>query len=87
MTGRVLPFPGGLRRSVPRVTAIRARITRAGFREDDLRWILSCSCGWGQIEHAAGEATRAKRAHDAEHRRAEAAHPAGKGLPGGGGPA
>lgn len=80
MSGRVLPFPGRPERALP-----RAKVTKAGFRQEDLRWILSCACGWNQIEHSAAEASRAKREHDAQHRAAEAAHSAGKGRPSGDG--
>lgn len=72
MTGRLLSFPPAPERRLP-----RARVTRVGFRKDDLRWIVSCPCGLNAIEHVAAEASRRKRAHDAEHRAAEAWHPAG----------
>ena len=62
----------------------RATVTKAGFRDDDVRFIVGCSCGFSRVEHVKAEASRVKRAHDAEHRRAEAAHPAGKALPSGG---
>lgn len=77
MTGQLLPFPAG--RRLP-----RAQVTQAGFRPEDLRFIVGCSCGFSRVEHVKAEASRVKRAHDAEHRRAEAAHPAGKARPGGG---
>lgn len=79
MSGRLLPFPTA--RRLPRAT-----VTQAGFRPGDLRFIVGCSCGFSRVERIAAEASRVKRAHDAEHRRAEAAHPAGKArlLPGGG---
>lgn len=80
MTGQLLPFPTGRRRP-------RASVTRAGFRSDDVRFIVACPCGFSRIERVAAEAARVKRGHDAEHDRAEAAHPAGKALPGGGDPA
>lgn len=73
MSGRVIPMPGKPERQLPRV-----RVVRAGFRRDDLRWILTCPCGWNRIEHVPAEASRSKREHDSEHRRAERAHPAGK---------
>ena len=77
MTGQILPLPNNRRRS-------RASVTRAGFRDEDLRFIVGCPCGFSRVEHIAAEASRVKRAHDAEHRRAEDAHPAGKALPDGG---
>lgn len=77
MTGQLLPFPTS--RRLP-----RASVTKAGFRDEDLRFIVGCSCGFSRVEHVKTEASRVKRAHDAEHRRAEAAHPAGKALPSGG---
>ncbi|MEU2418933.1 hypothetical protein ABZ546_14250 [Brachybacterium paraconglomeratum] len=77
MTGQLLPFPTGRRRP-------RATVTKAGFRDDDVRYIVGCSCGFSRVEHVKTEASRVKRVHDAEHRRAEAAHPAGKALPAGG---
>lgn len=80
MSGRVLQFPDRPERALP-----RAKVTKAGFRQEDLRWILSCACGWNQIEHTAADASRAKREHDARHRAAETAHPAGRALPKGGG--
>ena len=79
MTAKLLPFqarPAGRR---PRAT-----VTRAGFREDDLRFIVGCPCGFNRIERIAAEASRVRREHNAAHQRAEAAHPAGKGLPQGG---
>lgn len=78
MSGRVLPFPGRPGRSLPRAT-----VTRAGFRKEDLRWIVACVCGFNAIEHVAAEASHRKREHDAAHRAAERAHPAGKARPGG----
>jgi hypothetical protein len=80
MSGRILPFPTGRR-------APRATVTRAGFRDDDVRFIVGCACGFSRIERIAAEASRVKRAHDAEHRATEAAHPAGKARPSGGDPA
>ena len=78
MTGQILPFPNNHRRP-------RATVTRAGFRDEDLRFIVGCRCGFSRTITGAAEASRMKRAHDAEHLRAETAHPAGKALPGGGG--
>ena len=82
MNARILDMKA--RRARPR---LRAHVSRVGFRLDDMRWIVSCPCGWGRVEHVRSEADRAKRGHDAEHRRAEAAHPAGKGIDRGGDPA
>lgn len=78
MSGRVLPFPGGQERRLPHAT-----VTRAGFRKEDLRWIVACACGFNTIEHVPAEASRRKREHNAAHRAAERAHPAGKARPGG----
>ena len=79
MTAKLIPFqarPAGRR---PRAT-----VTKVGFRPDDVRFIVSCPCTFNRIERIAAEASRVKREHNAAHQRAEAAHPAGKGLPQGG---
>lgn len=65
----------------------RARITRIGFDPERITFAVTCRCGMSSTVHSEGEARERKREHDAAHRRAEAAHPAGKarrgGTPGG----
>lgn len=78
MTGQLLPFPAGRCRP-------RASVTRVGAAREAVRLIVGCRCGFSRTITVAAEASRVKRAHDAEHRRAEDAHPAGKALPGAGG--
>lgn len=77
MTASLIPFP--VRRARYRIS-----IEQMGFRPDDLRWVVACSCGHADVRHDRGDARRAASQHRSEHDRAERAHPAGKSRPGGG---
>ena len=60
----------------------RARITRIGFDPQRITFAISCRCGLSDTVRTEDAARERKREHDAAHRRAEAAHPAGKGRRG-----
>ncbi|MGO2360486.1 MAG: hypothetical protein ACTH6N_05080 [Brachybacterium tyrofermentans] len=77
MNASLIPFPA-------RRGRYRISIEQMGFRPDDLRWVVACSCGHADVRHDREDARRARRQHQAEHDRAVQVHPAGKGRPGGG---
>lgn len=73
MTGQVIPMPGP-----------RRRIVLEQLQYVPPLWLLACPCGESSKHDDREDARRARREHQAEHDRAERAHPAGKGRPGGG---
>jgi len=61
----------------------RAVVTAIGFRPADMRFAVGCRCGYSTVLRSRTDAREAKRRHDAAHRAAEHAHPAGTARAGG----
>lgn len=77
MSGHVIP----MRR--PR----RKRISITPLQYSPEVWLVACECGQSSKHDDRDAARSARRKHQVAHDQAMAAHPAGKGRPGGGGAA
>ena len=77
MSGQVIP----MRRSR------RKRIAIELLQYKPPQWLMACECGQSSRHPSRDGARAARRRHQADHDRAEAMHPAGKGRPNGGGTA
>lgn len=75
MSGQIIPM------NRPR----RQRIVIEQIQYSPAVWLMACPCGTSSKHTDREEARSARRRHQAAHDRAVAAHPAGKGRPGGGG--
>lgn len=74
MSGRVVPISRG--------RAQKIAIVQLQYSPTEV-WLTACECGRSSKHGSRDDARGARRAHQRSHDRAEAAHPAGKGRPGG----